>query len=73
MGARLEIVCGLIPHLGFKSLTLRQISIDSIESVLFFCPRSESSPQSPKSASLIKKCVLAPIAQMVYPFIVATR
>ena len=23
-GARLEIVCGLIPHLGFKSLTLRQ-------------------------------------------------
>lgn len=23
-GAHLEIVCGLIPHLGFKSLTLRQ-------------------------------------------------
>ena len=66
-GARLEIVCGLIPHLGFKSLTLRQISIGSIESVLFFYPRSESSPpQSPKSASLIKKCVLASIAQMVY-------
>lgn len=59
-GARLEIVCALIAHLGFKSLTLRQISIDSIESVLFFCPRSESSPQSPKSASLIKSAYLRP-------------
>lgn len=66
-GAHLEIVCALIAHLGFKSLTLRQISIGSIESVLFFCPRSESSPP------VTKKCVLVPIAQMVYPFIVATR
>lgn len=56
-----------------NAVVITQISIDSIESVLFFCPRSESSPQSPKSASLIKKCVLAPISEMVYSFIVATR
>ena len=61
----MEIVCGLIPHLGFKSLTLRQISIGSIESVLFFCPRSESSPQSPKSASLIKSAYCAHITNGV--------
>lgn len=47
-GARLEIVCALIAHLGFKSLTLRQISIGSIESVLFFCPRSKSPPVTKK-------------------------
>lgn len=35
-GAHLEIVCALIAHLGFKSLTLRQISIGSCEPVLFF-------------------------------------
>ena len=38
--ARLEIVCGLIPHLGFKSLTLRQynplcLGCDSIRGNLF--------------------------------------
>ena len=38
--ARLEIVCGLIPHLGFKSLTLRHIKYQLLiqRLVLFFYP-----------------------------------
>ena len=38
--ARLEIVCALIAHLGFKSLTLRQIKYQLLiqRLVLFFYP-----------------------------------
>ena len=37
--ARLEIVCGLIPHLGFKSLTLRQAMMGNHQTraVLLHC------------------------------------
>ena len=34
-GERLEIVCGLIPHLGFKSLTLRQTGFSRIREAGF--------------------------------------
>ena len=36
--ARLEIVCGLIPHLGFKSLTLRHNLSENVSFQIFFLP-----------------------------------
>ena len=44
--ARLEIVCGLIPHLGFKSLTLRHIKYQLLiqRLVLFFYPMVVQKP-----------------------------
>ena len=35
-GAHLEIVCGLIPHLGFKSQTLRQSLFRYVPEKRFF-------------------------------------
>lgn len=48
-----------------NAVVITQISIGSIESVLFFCPCCESFPSHPKCLSN-KKCVLAPISEMVY-------